>query len=52
MSASVERLALAVQLASFPGTTLPPEWAALLGEGLGGICLFGSNTRVRRRGRR
>lgn len=44
MRAEVERLALAVQLASFPGTTLPPEWERLLGEGLGGICLFGSNT--------
>lgn len=44
MSADVERLALAVQLASFPGTSLPPEWARLLRDGLGGICLFGSNT--------
>lgn len=44
MSASVERLALAVQLPSFPGTSLPHDWARLLEEGLGGICLFGSNT--------
>ncbi|PUA79839.1 glycoside hydrolase family 3 protein [Nocardioides currus] len=44
MSAEVERLALAVQLASFAGTSLPDDWARLLEEGLGGICLFGSNT--------
>lgn len=44
MSAYVERLALAVQLASFPGTSLPPDWTRLLEEGLGGVCLFGSNT--------
>ena len=44
MSALVERLALAVQLPSFAGTSLPAEWARLLEEGLGGICLFGSNT--------
>jgi beta-N-acetylhexosaminidase len=41
---STESLALRVLLASFPGTTLPADWAVLLGEGLGGICLFGSNT--------
>ncbi|MDQ6523725.1 glycoside hydrolase family 3 N-terminal domain-containing protein [Nocardioides sp. LHD-245] len=35
--------ALRVQLASFAGPALPPEWAELLAEGLGGICLFGSN---------
>ncbi len=33
-----------VQLPSFPGPTLPPTGAGLLEEGLGGICLFGSNT--------
>ncbi|MBM7516191.1 glycoside hydrolase family 3 protein [Nocardioides nitrophenolicus] len=43
MSAGIERLALEVQLASFAGPALPEEWAALLEEGLGGICLFGSN---------
>jgi len=41
---STESLALRVLLASFPGTTLPADWEVLLGEGLGGICLFGSNT--------
>ncbi|SFB91080.1 beta-N-acetylhexosaminidase [Nocardioides terrae] len=40
---AVETLALRVLLASFKGTTLPSEWEALLHEGLGGICLFGSN---------
>ncbi len=44
MSAYVERLALAVQLPSFPGASLPAEWARLLHDGLGGLCLFGSNT--------
>ena len=44
MSSGVERLALAVQLPAFPGTSLPPDWARLLEEGLGGVCLFGSNT--------
>ncbi len=44
MSAYVDRLALAVQLPAFPGTTLPAAWAGLLEQGLGGICLFGSNT--------
>jgi beta-N-acetylhexosaminidase len=39
-----ESLALRVLLASFRGTTLPSDWAVLLNEGLGGICLFGSNT--------
>jgi len=41
---SLERLALQVQLAAFPGTMLAPEAARLLEEGLGGLCLFGSNT--------
>lgn len=40
----VERDALAVQMPGFAGTTLPEEYAALLGEGLGSICLYGSNT--------
>jgi beta-N-acetylhexosaminidase len=40
---SLERLALAVQLPSFSGPSLPAEWHALLDEGLGGICLFGGN---------
>ncbi len=39
----LEELALRVQLASFPGPVLPTEWGDLLEEGLGGICLFGSN---------
>ncbi|AIY18632.1 glycoside hydrolase [Pimelobacter simplex] len=39
----VAALALRVQLASFAGPSLPPDWAALLADGLGGICLFGSN---------
>jgi beta-N-acetylhexosaminidase len=41
---TVDRLALGVLLPAFPGTRLPDEWAALLAEGLGGVCLFGSNT--------
>jgi beta-N-acetylhexosaminidase len=41
---SLERLALAVQLPAFAGTTLPDDYAALLAEGLGGICYFGTNT--------
>lgn len=40
---SLERLALAVQLPAFPGPSLPAGWEALLEEGLGGVCLFGSN---------
>ena len=40
----IERLALQVLLPAFPGTTLPAEWADLFAEGLGGVCLFGSNT--------
>ncbi|MEV5001317.1 glycoside hydrolase family 3 protein [Nocardioides sp. LML1-1-1.1] len=43
MSGLIAELALRVQLGSFAGTTLPADWAALLDEGLGGICLFGSN---------
>jgi len=41
---SLERLALRVLLPAFPGTTLAPDVADLLAEGLGGVCLFGSNT--------
>lgn len=40
---AIEELALRVQLASFHGPELSPEWAELLAEGLSGICLFGSN---------
>lgn len=39
----VEELALRVLLASFEGPSLPPAWRDLLADGLGGICLFGSN---------
>ena len=44
MRQSIEQLALRVQLPAFPGTTLAPEVVDLLAEGLGGVCLFGSNT--------
>jgi beta-N-acetylhexosaminidase len=44
VSTSVGRLALAVQLPAFAGTTLPEPVLDLLAEGLGGVCLFGSNT--------
>jgi len=40
---SLDRLALAVQLPSFRGPSLPDAWRALLDEGLGGVCLFGGN---------
>ena len=40
---SLESHALRVLLPSFRGPALPSEWAVLLEEGLGGICLFGSN---------
>ncbi len=43
MRGPIAELALRVQLGSFAGTTLPPDWARLLEEGLGGVCLFGSN---------
>lgn len=43
MSELLGELALRVQLGSFAGPTLPPEWGTLLDEGLGGVCLFGSN---------
>jgi beta-N-acetylhexosaminidase len=41
---SVEELALRVQLPAFPGTTFAPDVLELLSAGLGGVCLFGSNT--------
>ena len=44
MTERLQRLALRVQLPAFPGTTLAPEVADLLAAGLGGVCLFGSNT--------
>lgn len=40
----VRSLALQVLLPGFSGTTLPDDYRALLEEGLGGICYFGSNT--------
>ena len=40
----LERLALAVQLPAFEGTTWDADAWRLLEEGLGGVCLFGSNT--------
>ncbi|HVK30202.1 MAG TPA: glycoside hydrolase family 3 N-terminal domain-containing protein [Nocardioides sp.] len=40
---AVAELALRVQLGSFAGPSLPADWARLLEEGLGGVCLFGSN---------
>ena len=40
----LDALALRVQLPGFPGTIPPGEVLDLLHEGLGGICLFGSNT--------
>ncbi|HEY9392917.1 MAG TPA: glycoside hydrolase family 3 N-terminal domain-containing protein, partial [Nocardioides sp.] len=43
-SPTVETLALRVQVSAFAGPTLPPGYADLLREGLGGICLFGPNT--------
>jgi beta-N-acetylhexosaminidase len=44
MTPTLAELALRVQLASFPGASLPPEMGGLLERGLGGVCLFGSNT--------
>jgi beta-N-acetylhexosaminidase len=41
---SLESLALRVLLPSFDGTSVSPEVLVLLEEGLGGLCLFGSNT--------
>jgi beta-N-acetylhexosaminidase len=41
---SREVLALRVQLPGFPSPTLDDQVRALFAEGLGGVCLFGSNT--------
>jgi beta-N-acetylhexosaminidase len=41
---TLESTALQVLLPSFDGTTLPAGALTLLEEGLGGLCLFGSNT--------
>ena len=41
---TLESLALGVLLPSFNGTTVPADVLELLEEGLGGLCLFGSNT--------
>ncbi len=43
-STATEREALAVLMPGFAGSGLPTAYADLLGQGLGGICLFGSNT--------
>jgi beta-N-acetylhexosaminidase len=40
----LERLALAVLQPGFDGVDLPAAYGDLLADGLGGICLFGSNT--------
>jgi len=40
----LDSLALRVQLPGFPGTSYDGEVLALFEEGLGGACLFGSNT--------
>ncbi|WP_210648878.1 glycoside hydrolase family 3 protein [Nocardioides sp. SYSU D00065] len=42
--AQVPELAMQVLLPGFAGTTLPDDYRALLEQGLGGICYFGSNT--------
>ena len=42
--AELDRLALRVLLPSFPGTVVEAEASRLLEDGLGGLCLFGSNT--------
>jgi beta-N-acetylhexosaminidase len=44
MATDLDRLALAVQLAAFPGPVLADDAAVLVSQGLGGICLFSSNT--------
>lgn len=44
MSDDVRRLALQVLLPGFAGSTLPDDYRALLEQGLGGVCWFGSNT--------
>ena len=50
---ALDTMALRVQLSAFPGPVLPAPVARLLEDGLGGVCLFPSNTaggpeRVRR----
>ncbi len=40
---SIETLALGVLMPSFAGPELTADYAELLAEGLGGVCLFGSN---------
>ena len=40
---TIENQSLRVLMPSFEGPVLTEEWAALLREGLAGICLFGSN---------
>jgi beta-N-acetylhexosaminidase len=40
----LDRLALRVLQPGFTGPALPDEYADLLAAGLGGVCLFGSNT--------
>lgn len=40
---SPEDRALPLLLASFAGPDLPDDWRPLLADGLGGVCLFGSN---------
>jgi beta-N-acetylhexosaminidase len=42
--ADLPRLALQVLLPSFPGTVVGDDALRLLEQGLGGLCLFGSNT--------
>jgi beta-N-acetylhexosaminidase len=44
MTDSLDQLALRVLLPGFTGTTLAPRVVELLEAGLGGICIFGSNT--------
>ncbi len=41
---TLDSLALRVLLPSFPATTVHADVVGLLEEGLGGLCLFGSNT--------
>ncbi len=41
---TLDSLALGVLLPSFDGTSVPDDVLRLLEEGLGGLCLFGSNT--------
>jgi len=43
-AADLDTLALRVLLGAFGGTSLPDDQRELLADGLGGICLFGSNT--------